>query len=112
MAEFVLPLAKVFARLQQITAQIAQAGLKDPEEAAAAANDYLNFFALTALAYLWARMARIALAKQANDPTGFYKAKLMTARFFMVRLLPQQTTLFQTVGAGKATLMEMPAEAF
>jgi hypothetical protein len=36
----------------------------------------------------------------------------MTARFFMVRLLPQQTTLFQTVGAGKATLMDMPAEAF
>jgi alkylation response protein AidB-like acyl-CoA dehydrogenase len=112
MAEFVLPLAKVFARLQQITAQIAQAGLKDPEEAAAAANDYLNFFALTAQAYLWARMARIALAKGDNDPAGFYKAKLMTARFFMVRLLPQQTTLFQTSGAGKATLMDMPAEAF
>ncbi|HYV88224.1 MAG TPA: acyl-CoA dehydrogenase C-terminal domain-containing protein [Candidatus Polarisedimenticolia bacterium] len=112
MAEFILPLAKVFARLQQVTAQIAQAGLKDPEEAAAAANDYLNFFALTALAYLWARMARIALAKADNDPAGFYKAKLMTARFFMARLLPQQTTLFQTVGAGKATLMDMPAEAF
>ena len=112
MAEFVLPLAKVFARLQQVTAQIAQAGLRDPEEAAAAAPDYLNFFALTALAYLWARMARIALSKGDNDPAGFYKAKLMTARFFMARLLPQQTTLFQTVGAGKATLMEMPAEAF
>jgi len=112
MAEFVLPLAKVFARLQQVTAQIAQAGLRDPEEAASAAPDYLNFFALTALAYLWARMARIALAKAANDPAGFYKAKLMTARFFMARLLPQQTTLFQTLSAGKATLMEMPAEAF
>ncbi len=112
MAEFVLPLAKVFARLQQVTGQIAQVGLKDPEEAAAAAPDYLNFFALTALAYMWARMARIALSKQSGDPTGFYQAKLMTARFFMTRLLPQQTTLFQTVSAGKATLMEMPAEAF
>ncbi len=112
MAEFVLPLAKVFARLQQVTGQVAQAGLKDPEEAAAAAPDYLNFFALTALAYMWARMARIALAKQDNDPTGFYKAKLITARFFMARLLPQQTTLFQTVSAGKASLMEMPADAF
>jgi hypothetical protein len=112
MAEFALPLAKVFARLQQVTGQIAQVGLKDPEEAAAAAPDYLNFFALTALAYMWARMARIALSKQNDDPTGFYKAKLMTARFFMARLLPQQTTLFQTVSAGKATLMDMPAEAF
>jgi alkylation response protein AidB-like acyl-CoA dehydrogenase len=112
MAEFVLPLAKVFARLQQVTGQIAQAGFRDPEEAASAAPDYLNFFALTALAYQWARMARIALAKAANDPAGFYKAKLMTARFFMARLLPQQTSLFQTLSAGKATLMEMPAEAF
>ena len=47
MAEFVLPLAKAFARLQQATAQIAQAGLRNPEEAGAAATDYLNLFALT-----------------------------------------------------------------
>ena len=112
MAEFTLPLAKAFARLQQTTAQIAQAGLKDPEEAAAAASDYLNLFALVALAYMWARMARVALAKQANDPTGFYKAKVATARFFIARILPQQAALFQTIGSGKATLMEMSAEAF
>jgi hypothetical protein len=112
MAEFTLPLAKAFARLQQTTAQIAQAGLKDPEEAAAAASDYLNLFALVALAYMWARMARIALARQANDPTGFYKAKVATARFFVARILPQQAALFQTIGSGKATLMEMSAEAF
>jgi 3-(methylsulfanyl)propanoyl-CoA dehydrogenase len=112
MAEFTLPLAKAFARLQQTTAQIAQAGLKDPEEAAAAASDYLNLFALVALAYMWARMARVALAKQANDPTGFYKAKVATARFFIARILPLQAALFQTIGSGKATLMEMSAEAF
>ena len=64
LAEFVLPLAKAFARLQQLTAQIAQAGLRDPEEAGAAASDYLSFFALVAQAYMWARMARVALAQQ------------------------------------------------
>jgi alkylation response protein AidB-like acyl-CoA dehydrogenase len=112
MAEFTLPLAKAFGRLQQVTAQIAQAGLKDPEEAGAAASDYLSLFALVSLAYMWARMARLALAKQSNDPTGFYKAKLIIARFFMARMLPQQAALFQVLGSGKATLMEMPAEAF
>jgi hypothetical protein len=30
----------------------------------------------------------------------------------MARLLPQQAALFQILGSGKATLMEMPAEAF
>ena len=43
MAEFTLPLAKVFARLQQVTAQIAKRACSDPEEAgAAAASDYLE----------------------------------------------------------------------
>jgi alkylation response protein AidB-like acyl-CoA dehydrogenase len=112
MAEFALPLAKAFARLQQTTALIAQSGLKDPEEAAAAASDYLTLFAIVALAFMWARMAKIALANQANDPTGFYKAKLATARFFMARILPQQAALFQTIGSGKSVLMELPAGAF
>jgi alkylation response protein AidB-like acyl-CoA dehydrogenase len=112
MAEFTLPLAKAFARLQQTTAQIAQAGLRDPEEAAAAASDYLNLFALVAHAYMWARMARVSLAKQAGEDAAFYKAKLATARFFMARILPQQAALFQTIGSGKAVLMEMPEEAF
>jgi hypothetical protein len=94
-----------------VTAQIAQAGLRDPEEAAAAASDYLAFFALVAQAYIWARMARIALAKQ-NAEGGFYQAKLATARFFFARVLPQQAALFQTLGTGKAVLMELPAEAF
>ncbi|MFI5018239.1 MAG: acyl-CoA dehydrogenase C-terminal domain-containing protein [Dongiales bacterium] len=112
LAEFVLPLAKAFARLQQLTAQIAQAGLRDPEEAGAAASDYLSFFALVAQAYMWARMARVALAQQDGAEAGFYKAKLATARFFMARVLPQQAALFQMIGSGKQTLMELPAEAF
>ncbi len=112
MAEFALPLARAFARLQQVTAQIAQAGLKDQEEAAAAASDYLAFFALVAQAYMWARMAQVALAREQRDNTGFYKAKLATARFFMARVLPQQASLFQMLGAGKRSLMELEAEAF
>ncbi len=112
MAEFALPLAKAFARLQQLTAQIAQAGLKDPEEAAAAASDYLAFFALVAEAYMWARMARLALKKQAGEDAGFYQAKLATARFFFARVLPRQAALFQIIGAGKESLMALPAEAF
>jgi alkylation response protein AidB-like acyl-CoA dehydrogenase len=112
MAEFVLPLAKTFARLQQLTAQIAQAGLKDAEEAGAAASDYLAFFALTAEAYMWARMARVALAQPEGADSAFYKAKLATARFFMARVLPRQAALFQIIGTGKQSLMELPAEAF
>src|SRR5690606_33575346 len=60
MSELALPLMKAFARLQQSTAWLAQQGLKDPEEAGAAASDYLRFFALVALGWMWLRMARVA----------------------------------------------------
>jgi alkylation response protein AidB-like acyl-CoA dehydrogenase len=112
MAEFVLPLAKGFAKLQQATAWLAQAGLADPEEAGAAATDYLRLFALVALAYMWCRMAEIALEKKTGDEAAFYDAKLASARFFIARVLPETNSLFTVLTAGKSTLMAMPAEAF
>ena len=112
LAEFALPTLKAFAKLQQATAWLAQQGLKNPEEAGAAATDYLKLFALTALAYMWCRMAEIALAKQHGDNAQFHESKLACARFFMVKLLPETNTLFTTLTSGGQTLMAMPAEAF
>ena len=66
LAEFVLPLAKAFARLQQITLHVAQQGMRGPDEAGAASCDYLRLFALVAMAYLWARMAEIAHTRLAE----------------------------------------------
>jgi hypothetical protein len=112
MAEFVLPLAKAFAKLQQATAWLAQAGIADPEEAGAAATDYLRLFALTALGFMWCRMVEIALEKRKSDEAVFYQSKLAAARFYMARVLPETNSLFTVLTAGKATLMALPAEAF
>jgi alkylation response protein AidB-like acyl-CoA dehydrogenase len=112
-AEFVLPLAKAFGKLQQATAHIAQAGLKDPNEAGAAASDYLKLFALTAFAYMWARTALVALPKaESGDDATFYKAKVATARFFMARLLPETSSLLTVITSGAKPLMALEAEAF
>jgi alkylation response protein AidB-like acyl-CoA dehydrogenase len=111
LGEFVLPLAKAFGRLQQASALVAQKGLADPEEAAAAATDFLRLFGLVAYAYLWSRMAEIALGKAQGPDAAFYKGKLATARFFMARLLPESTALFAQIGAGAKTLMALEAEA-
>src|SRR3546814_2083708 len=101
LAEFVAPLAKSLSRLQQSTLWIAQQGLKDPEEAGAAAADYLNLFALTALAYLWTRMAEASLARLDGDDAAFHEAKLATARFFFQRVLPRSSGHFSAIMAGK-----------
>ena len=112
LASYVLPLAKAFSRLQQATAWVGQQGLRDPEEAGAAASDYLRLFALVALAYVWARTAKLCLAKQEGDDGGFYRAKINTADFYMARVLPESNALFQQIMAGKKTLMAMATDDF
>ncbi|MEM7022650.1 MAG: acyl-CoA dehydrogenase C-terminal domain-containing protein [Pseudomonadota bacterium] len=114
LSEFVLPLAKAFARLQQITLHVAQQGLKNPDEAGAASSDYLRLFALVAMAYMWAGMAEIALAKleQGTGDAAFYEAKLATARFFMAKMLPETGALFAQIMAGSAPLMQFEDAAF
>src|ERR671918_1201053 len=102
LAEFVLPLAKAFARLQQVTLHVAQQGMRNPDEAGAASCDYLRLFALVAMAYVWARMAEIAHTRLAEgtDDAPFYRAKLDTARFFMTKILPENGALFAQIMAG------------
>ena len=114
MQEFVFPLAKGLAKLQQSTAMIAQKGLKDPNEAGAASSDYLRQFALVALAYMWCLMVKAAQAKleAGEGDKAFYESKIETARFYMQRMLPEADGRFKMVMAGADTLMALDAEAF
>ncbi|UKJ74670.1 acyl-CoA dehydrogenase C-terminal domain-containing protein [Azospirillum brasilense] len=114
LAEFVLPLAKAFAKLQQATAVIAQKGMKDPEEAGAAATDYLRLFGLVALGWMWLRMVKAAKTKLAagDGNAAFLEAKIRTARFYTAKLLPQTNALFVIIMAGSSSLMEMDEAAF
>ena len=107
-------LERSFGALQLATGHIAAAGLKDPEEAAAAASDYLRLFGLVALGYMWARSAQVAHRKlpTANGDARFYQAKLSTAQFYMERLLPQAGSLYLTIKSGKAAMMALDEAMF
>jgi alkylation response protein AidB-like acyl-CoA dehydrogenase len=107
-------LGKSFQALQGATAHIAQKGLSDPEEAGAAATEYLRLFGLVALGYMWARTAQVALEKlpQANGDASFYQAKLHLAQFYMERVLPQAFGLYASIKAGKSSMMQFEEAAF
>ncbi len=111
---FAQGLGKAFGRLQQATLKIAQVGMAKPDEAGAAATDYLRLFGLVAMAYMWARMVQIALPKVGTDqdPTGFYKAKVGTARFFFDRMLPESGARLSAILAGGKSMMEFDDAAF
>ena len=112
--EFVLPLAKSFAKLQQSTAMVAQRGLKNPDEAGAASVDYLRQFALVALAYMWCLMVKTAQEKleKSEGNQEFLESKLHTARFYMTRMLPEADAKFKMVLAGAESLMALDEAAF
>lgn len=107
--EFAAPLAAAFVQLEETTAHIRARAAGNPDEAGAAAVDYMRLFALTALACLWARAAALALPKSNED---FYRAKLATARFFMTRILPETATLQARIVAGAAPLMALDEAMF
>jgi len=91
-----------------------QNGLAKPDNAGAGATDYMHLFGLVALGYMWARMAQAAQQKLAAGGEGAdrMKAKLVTGRFFMERLLPETGAHLARIQAGAASTMELPAEAF
>jgi alkylation response protein AidB-like acyl-CoA dehydrogenase len=114
LGEMVKGFGKAFGALQLATAQIAAKGMGDPEEAGAAATEYLRLFGLVALGFMWARSAVVAAEKLAHPDAdaAFYKAKLITARFYMERILPQAGALLVAIRAGKGAMMEMDEAAF
>ena len=80
---------------------------------APAPHDYMHMFGLVALGYMWCRIAEAAIAKPM--PTARAErmnAKLVTARFFMERMLPETATHLARIQAGAASTMELPDEAF
>lgn len=100
-------LGKSFAKLQQATALIGQRGLKNPDEAAAVATDYLNMMALVALGFMWLRMAETAHEQMPHQPdkAAFYKHKLTLAQFYMQKILPRTQTHFLVINAGAEPIM-------
>jgi alkylation response protein AidB-like acyl-CoA dehydrogenase len=111
MQEFINPLADLGDKVTKLTTEIGMKAFKNPDEVGAAAVDYLRVCGHLVFAYFWARMAKVALAKvEGGDP--FYKAKLITARFYFAKLLPETAMLIRTARAGSATLMEMEEALF
>lgn len=110
MAEFTKPLYQHLKMLQQVTLWMAKTGLGNPNDPAAGATSYLRMFALTVMAHIWAKQAKIALEKLADGgdalhDAAFYEDKLATARFFMQKVLPEATACAQKITNGSKTVM-------
>jgi len=110
---FLEGLAGAKAQLQDATMWLMQNGLANPDNAGAASTDYMHLFGITGLAYMWALMAKVALAKIAGgDSDPFYSSKVAVGRYFLERVLPETGAHLAKLKTGSATMMALPAEAF
>ncbi len=109
---YLKPLGQSLAHLQQASMWFMQNAIAKPDNAGAGATDYMHMFGLVALGYMWARIAEAALAKLAKGTDSAMKAKLVTARFFMERMLPETGAQLARITSGAGSTMELPDEAF
>jgi hypothetical protein len=108
-------LAASLGHLQQATMWFMQNALAKPDNAGAGAHDYMHLLGLVSLGYMWAKMAKVAqhkLKAGANGATERMNAKLVTARFFMERSLPETAAHLARITSGSDTTMALSAEQF
>ncbi|MEM9990052.1 MAG: acyl-CoA dehydrogenase C-terminal domain-containing protein, partial [Pseudomonadota bacterium] len=86
-------------------------GMKNPDHAGAASHDFLHLFGLTAFGYMWLTMVKEA-QDRAGDDDPFYKNKLITAKYFFERMLPESSLHLEKLKTGADSMMALPAEAF
>src|SRR5438270_851533 len=63
MQPYVGPLSASLGHLQQATTWLMQNAMQRPDNAGAAATDFMHLFGLVAFGYMWARMAKVSLDK-------------------------------------------------
>jgi len=112
---YLQPLGQGLDHLQQATMWFMQNAMAKPDHAGAGAADYMHLFGLVALGYMWALMAKAAVAQLKNSANGTaasYQHRLTLARVFMERAMPESAAHLARIKAGADTLMAAPEEAF
>ncbi|MGJ7039590.1 alkylation response protein AidB-like acyl-CoA dehydrogenase [Shinella sp. BE166] len=115
LAFFTKHLKKGLNDLQAGTMWFMQNAMAKPDNAGAGSTDYMHLFGLVTVGYMWAKIAKAAedgLAAGAGEREDFLKNKLITAKFFMERLMPETALRKTRIEAGADTTMELAAEAF
>ena len=116
--EELAPMLEVLGKAAQqagtLTMVIGQKAMQNPDEANAAAVDYLRYIGHVTYAYLFAVMSKAALEQIAlgNDKDGFYRAKVQTAQFYYAKLFPETKALAATIKAGNGPMQVDDAAMF
>jgi alkylation response protein AidB-like acyl-CoA dehydrogenase len=114
LADFAGRLEKATGDLQTATMWFMQNDLTNPNNAGAGSVAYMHLMGIVALGLMWLRMASAAHAMLAagEGDKAFLEAKLVTARFFAERIMPDTGSLRRKIEGGAESIMALPVEMF
>jgi alkylation response protein AidB-like acyl-CoA dehydrogenase len=113
-AAFATALEKAAGELQAATMWFMQNGMQNPDNVGAGAHSYMHIMGIVATGLMWLRMAKAAVALKAagEGDAAFLDAKLVTARYFAERIMPDAGALRRKIEGGAEALMTLPPEMF
>lgn len=113
-ADFASRLEKANGELQAATVYFLQNGMTNPDNVGAGAHSYMHLMGIVAVGLMWLRMSVAATRLKAagEGDAAFLDAKLVTARYFAERIMPDAGALRRKIESGSESLMALPPEMF
>jgi Acetyl-CoA dehydrogenase C-terminal like len=107
-------LEKANGELKAATMWFMQNGMANPNNVGAGAHHYMHIMGIVALGLQWLRMAEAA--QRALDAgvgnSAYYETKIVTARYFAERFMPDCGALRRKIEAGSEAIMALEPEMF
>ncbi len=114
LADFATRLERALGDLQASTLWFVQNGMQNPNHVGAGAHSYMHLMGIVALGLMWLRMATAAttLLEAGEGDAKFLEAKLVTARYFAERILPDAGALRRKIESGSDAIMALDPVMF
>ena len=114
LADFAGRLEKANGELKAATMWFMQNGMANPNNIGAGAHHYMHILGIVALGSMWLRMAEAAhkALAEGRGNKAFLEAKLVTARYFGERFLPDAGSLRRKIEAGSEAMMALTPDQF
>ncbi|MBR2172284.1 acyl-CoA dehydrogenase C-terminal domain-containing protein [Sphingopyxis sp.] len=114
LADFAGRLEKANGELKAATMWFMQNGMANPNNVGAGAHHYMHILGIVALGSMWLMMAEAAgkALAEGRGNKAFLEAKLVTARYFAERFLPDAGSLRRKIEAGSDAMMALAPEQF
>ena len=114
MEPYIKPLAKGYERMGKAAEWLMENAPDNFDNAGSASYEMMNIFGIMSLGWMWARMAKISLAKlEAGEGNqAFYERKLLLARIWLEREVPYTATALERIELGAGDIMALEADAF